>query len=409
MAIGTESTVKLRRVLKLPLLVFYGLGVTVGAGIFALIGEIVRVSGDGAPTAFLLAGLIAAVTGISYGVLSGKYPRAGGEAVYVNLAMGHWLAALVGYGVICTAIVSSAVIVLSFSGYLGTLIPVSEPVLLIALLLLLSFVASIGVRESVVFAAIITVLEIGTLLIVIFVSAPVLTDVDIYQRALAPGFTVAGGSVIISGAVIAFFAFIGFEDLVNMAEETVQPDKTMPRAVAITLSVTIVLYVVIALIAIAQPDRHSLTNSSAPMATLFHSATGFSGKPVSVMASIAMVNGILVQILMASRVLFGMTRERLAPKALGILDAKRQTPVRAIVLVTALIALLSLLLPLVKLAHLTSLITLSVFLLVNLSLWIIGAKDEHLVLRKWRPWGLLGAILCGSLLLAEVVRQLHLS
>jgi len=84
-----ESTeaVTLRRVLGLPMLVFYGVGVTIGAGIFALIGEIVRVAGDHAPMAFMLAGVIAGATGISYAKLSSVYPRAGGEAVYVNICL----------------------------------------------------------------------------------------------------------------------------------------------------------------------------------------------------------------------------------------------------------------------------------------------------------------------------------
>lgn len=115
------DNVSLRRVLGLPLLVFYGLGVTVGAGIFALIGEVVKIAGDGAMLAFLVAGLIASVTGVSYACLSGEYPRAGGEAVYVNMALGRGFARLVGYGVTLTAIISSAVIALAFSGYLGTL------------------------------------------------------------------------------------------------------------------------------------------------------------------------------------------------------------------------------------------------------------------------------------------------
>jgi amino acid transporter len=161
----------------------------------------------------------------------------------------------------------------------------------------------------------------------------------------------------------------------------------------------------ISLIAIGLPDREALVSSPAPLATLYESVTGHSGKPISAMASIAMVNGILVQLVMASRVIYGMTREGLAPKVLGQLNQKRQTPIRAIVLVTVLIAMLALAIPLLKLAQATSLVTLTVFLLVNIALWRIGGQgDADPMLKKWRAWGILGALLSGGLLFTEIAR-----
>ena len=401
----TKSDATLRRALTLPLVVFYGVGVTIGAGIFALIGEVVKVAGDAAPMAFLLAGVIAGATAISYALLSGVYPRAGGEAVFVNIALGNTAAKLVGYGVTLTAIISSAVITLSFSGYLGDLLSVPGPVLVAGILIILATVASLGVRESVMFAAVITVLEAGTLIVIIFFGSSLLADPDVFSRAMALPDTINSLSLVLSAAVISFFAYIGFEDIVNMAEETVNPTRNMPRAIVITLIITLILYSLISFIAIALPNREALVSSSAPLATLYESVTGYSGKPVSAMASIAMINGILVQIVMASRVIYGMTREGLAPGVLGVLDAKRQTPVRAILLVTVLIGLLALAVPLLQLAQATSLVTLTVFLLVNIALWRIGGTpDSNPTLCKWRYWGLFGALLTGGLLLTEVIR-----
>lgn len=402
-----NHTVKLRRALNLPLLVFYGVGVTIGAGIFALIGEVVKVAGDAAPMAFLLAGVIAGATAISYALLSSVYPRAGGEAVFVNNAMGNTAARVVGYGVTVTAIISSAVITLSFSGYLGSLIAVPRPVLIIAILVVLSTVASLGVRESVMFAAVITLLEAGTLIVVIIFGSELLTDAAVYAAALTPPDNLAAVSVVLSAAVVSFFAYIGFEDIVNMAEETVNPESTLPRAIIITLVITLALYTLISLIAIGLPDRQALISSDAPLATLFELVTGYSGKPISAMASIAMINGVLVQLVMASRVIYGMTREGLAPGVLGQLHHKRQTPIRAIVLVATLVGLLALAVPLLKLAQATSLVTLSVFLLVNIALWRIGSQpDAKKTLKRWRLWGLFGAGLSGGLLLTEIVRLL---
>lgn len=402
----SQEPVVLRRALNLPLLVFYGVGVTIGAGIFALIGEIVRLAGDMAPMAFLLAGLIAGATGVSYALLSRVYPRAGGEAVYANVGLGRIPAMLVGYGVTTTAVISSAVISLAFGGYLGTLLPVPTPVLVIGVVVLLGLIAVLGVRESVAFAAAITLLEVGTLVVVIVLGAPLLTDTDTLVRAITPPASVAGWSIVFSAAVVAFFAFIGFEDIVNMAEEAVNPTYVTPRAIIITLVITILVYCLVATIAIAVPDRQALTSSPAPLATLFESVTGYRGDGVSVMASIAMVNGILVQIVMASRVLYGMTREKLAPQALGQLHPTRQTPVRAILIVCGIILVLALGLPLVSLAQATSIVTLSVFTLVNLALWKIGGlPDAEHKLRRWRYWGLFAALLSAALLTTEIVSK----
>lgn len=397
----------LRRSLGLSMLVFYGVGVTIGAGIFALIGEIVGMAGDHAPLAFLVAGLIAGATGVSYAKLSSVYPRAAGEAVYVNVGLGRWPATAVGYGVTATAIISSAVLAQAFSGYLGSLVAIPGPILIGAVLLLLGGVAWLGVRESVAFAAVITCLEVGALLVVMVSGAGLLMDNDVMVRAITPPASTAGWSLVFSAAIIAFFAFVGFEDIVNMAEETVNPKRILPRAIILTVVITVFLYSIIATIAIALPERELLVNSKSPMAVLFESITGYSGKPIAAIASIAMVNGILVQIVMASRVIYGMTREELAPKALGVLNARRRTPGRAIGLVTAMILVLALTLPLVSLAQATSLVTLSVFFLVNLSLWRIGHQpDAAPELRRWRLWGLMGALLSAGLLLAECFRLL---
>ena len=387
------------------MLVFYGVGVTVGAGIFALVGEVVGIAGDHAPLAFLVAGLIAGASGVSYAKLSSVYVRAAGEAVYVKVGLGTWPAMAVGYGVTATAIISSAVLAQAFGGYLGSLVSIPGSVLTVAIVTLLGGVAWLGVRQSVALAAVITCLEVGTLLVVMFAGSHVFMDADVIVRSVTLPLTTVAISSVFSAAIIAFFAFIGFEDIVNMAEETIKPEKTIQRAILLTLAITVALYSMIAMIAIAIPDREAMVQSASPMAVLFQSLTGLSGKPIAAVASIAMVNGILVQIVMASRVIFGMTNEGLAPVALGVLSEKRQTPGRAIGVISGLILVLALTLPLVNLAHATSLVTLSVFFLVNLSLWRIGRQSGAApVLVRWRLWGLVGAALSAALFGIEFAR-----
>ncbi|ASP32260.1 APC family permease [Labrenzia sp. VG12] len=388
---------KLRRALTLPWLVFYGVGVTIGAGIFALIGQVLARAGDNAPLAFLLAGLIAGVTGVSYAVLIRRYPKAGGEAVFVNRGLGPVFARVAGYGVVMTGIISSAVIALAFAGYLGALFPVPETLLVMAVIVLLSAVAWFGVRESVLFAAAITLLELGALIVVIAFGAPLLGDARAVAMTFVPEQETVVYMGILSSGILAFFAFIGFEDIVNMCEETVAAERTVPRAVYWTLGITLVVYVLLAVIAALAADREAIVTSGAPMARLFEAVSGHSGKPLAATAAIAMVNGILVQIVMASRVLYGMANEGIAPIWFAGVDPVRQTPARATVFVGSVILGLALLFPLVRLAEATSLITLSVFALVNTALFALARRSPERKLSRMRWWGLFGALLCLTL------------
>ena len=382
----------LRRALNLPWLVFYGVGVTVGAGVFALIGEVVRVSGDHAVLAFLVAGLVAAFTALSYAVLASAYPRAAGEAIYVKMGFGEMAGRIVGLGVVAIAITSSAVISLAFAGYLGALTGFHSSASVVGVVTLLGLVAWYGVRESVGFASLITVLEVGTLAVVVIGGFPLLATDGAMARLVTLPSDPTTLVAVFAGAFLAFFAYIGFEDIENMAEETKDPHTAIPAAILWTLGISVALYGLVAAVAVSFPDRTALVNSDAPLALLFERSTGYPAAPIAAMASIAMINGILVQIVMASRVLYGMAREGMIPAALGKLDAKRATPWLAILILTAAILALALFVPFLRLASLTSFIMLLIFFTVNASLYIIGARSgAPEKLRRWRWWGVFGA------------------
>ena len=390
---------KLKRALGLPLLVFYGLGVTVGAGIFALIGEISGLAGDHAPLAFLAAGTMAAMTAVSYARLARLHPVAAGEAAYASDAFGPFAGRLAGLGVVISGIVSSAVITLAFGNYLRLIVPLPAPAVALAVVTALAVIAWVGVRESVGLAALITILEVGTLAVLAVFGLPHLADGEALARAASLPAGLAGWSPVLAGTIIAFFAFVGFEDIVNMAEETRAPEKTLGPAIALTLAITMVLYIALALIAMAVPERQAVAQSEAPLATLFTALTGYPGAIIAAVAAIAMLNGILIQIVMASRVLYGMAKKDLAPRPLARIDAKRQTPVTAIILVAIIIAGLALFLPLLTLARFTSLVILAVFTLVNLSLWRIASRPGS-GQRRWRWWGLAAGVLTLAMLAA---------
>ncbi len=371
------------------MLVFYGLGVTVGAGVFALVGEILGSAGDQAPLAFLTAGIIAGLTGYSYMALVAQFPQAGGEAVYVKNGLGTTAGRLAGLGVVATGVISSAVVALAFSGYVTTLVALPERLTAAGIVILLCVVAWWGVRESVLLAAVVTVLEVGTLIVVIAFGIP---HVD--TATIAPSFNLfADGAFgpVFAGAGIAFFAFIGFEDIANMAEETIDPRRAAPRAIAWTLGVTLIAYVSIALVAASLPNRTEIAGSSAPMAVIFSEVSGRNSAPIATIASLAMVNGILVQIVMASRVLYGMAREGQITASLAVVHSVHQTPSRATMAVGLAMVVLVVFFPLVTLAKATSIITLTVFTLVNVALIRLTRSNAELARTRWMVSGVLGA------------------
>ncbi|MGI9372778.1 MAG: APC family permease [Hyphomicrobiales bacterium] len=385
------------------MLVFYGVGVTVGAGIFALIGEILAIAGDFAPLSFLIAGAVAGVTAFSYSLLVPRFPRAGGEAVYVNRALGQVWARLIGYGIVVAGIVSSSVIAIAFAGYLQVFVHFPSEAIIVLVVGVLAATAWFGVKESIYVAAVITVLEVVVLLVIVFAGIQQLKEVPQFVAGLGHNWTTFSLSAVLSAALLAFFAFIGFEDIANMAEETVEPEKTIPKAIVWTLIITVAIYVSLSLIAVLAQDRSAITSSSAPLAALFSQLTGMSGNSIAAAASVAMINGILVQMVMASRVLYGMSNEGIAPAWLNKVSETRKTPARATFLVAIAILGLALFFPLVKLAEITSLLVLGVFASVNLSLFLLARGAEKEALGKYKWWGFFGSILCLVIATFEVV------
>jgi APA family basic amino acid/polyamine antiporter len=400
---GNPPASKLRRVLGLPLLVFYGVGVTIGAGIFALAGEVVREAGDHAVWSFIAAGLVAAFTGYSYVLLAAVFPRAAGEAIFIKNALGSRAGRTAGYAIVAVAITSSAVIALAFARYFASFTGVPVMPGMIGVVLFLGLIAILGVRESVYFAAFITILETGTLLAVIAVNYDIITNAEAMLRVFTPPSGGAALTGVAGGAFLAFFAFIGFEDIENMAEETHHAERTVPLAIIFTLIISVAIYVLVAAVVAAAPDRARIVASPTPLADLFQSASGWSGVPIAAMASIAMVNGILVQIVMASRVIYGMAQEKLLPAWLGEVHEGRKTPMRASAIIVGAIIVLGVFFPLITLAELTSLVMLLVFAAVNLSLYMIGSQDgapERL--RRWRWWGIAGSAISLALIAAQI-------
>jgi len=369
---------RLRRALTLPLLVLYGLGVTLGAGIYVLVGATAAEAGIYAPVSFLAAAIVVSFTALSYAELATRFPVSAGEAAYVHAGFG-WksLTLIVGLLVALSGIVSSSAVAIGAANYLSNLVGLPLSLLVIVAVLAMGLLAAWGIVESVTAAAIITLLEIGGLLLVIGwgfsgASAPVLQ-----LSELVPPITGAHWLGIGTASVLAFFAFIGFEDMANVAEEVKHPRRTFPRAVLLTLITTTLLYLLTTVAVVSIVPIETLAGSAAPLALAFSSAPQMLTDAFVVIAVVATVNGILIQMVMASRVIFGLADRGHLPRQLAKVSPRTRTPLVATALVTGLILILSQAFPIALLAERTSQIVLVTFVLVNFALIRIKQREQE--------------------------------
>jgi len=367
----------LSRRLNLPLLTFYGLGTTIGAGIFVLIGKVAGRAGMWTPVSFLVASLLAAFTAFSFAELVARYPRSAGEAIYVREGFrSHRLALAVGLMVALSGTISSAAIVVGSIGYINEFVALPHVPGVIIVLALLTGLAAWGIGESVTAASIFTVLEIGGLILVAWVARSGLGDLPARAGELLPPPDGAAWIAIMAGAMLAFYAFLGFEDIVNVAEEAKDATRTMPLAILLTLLVTALLYVLIALVAVLSVAPAELVESAAPLALIYERGAGGGSRVVSAIAVFAVLNGALIQMIMASRVIYGLADQGELPAMLAWVHPRLHTPLAATALIAAAVLVLALRFPLERLAESTSAVVLVVFALVNLALVLIKRRRE---------------------------------
>ncbi len=367
----------LRRVLGTPLLVFYGLGVIIGAGIYVLVGSVVGAAGAAAPWSFLLAGVLAGLTALSYAELAVRYPEAAGAAAYVKEAFGSdRLSQLVGLAVAAVVVTSTASIARGGSGYVQAFAAWPDPLVAGSTVVLFAAIACLGVRESVGFAAVLTLVEIGGLLFVIAAGWPALQLLPERIGELMPA--AAPDLVgVAAGAFLAFFAFIGFENLANMAEEAATPERSLPRAILISLGISTLLYVTVTAVAILALPLGELVASPAPLLLVAARVDWFSADLFAAVALVAVANGVLIELVMLARLLYGMARRGWLPRGLAAVSRRGSVPVAATLWAGGVVLALTIALPFVSLVAMTSTITLLVFAIVNLALWQLQRRHPR--------------------------------
>ena len=402
----------------------YGVGIILGAGIYALIGEAAGIAGNAIWVSFIIAALIAACSAISYAELSAIYPKSAAEFVYVKEISGStFLGFVVGYVTVVTGIIAVAAVSLGFSTYFKLYLDTDPVLVAIVLILVVATLNFRGIQQSALVNTLLTFVEAAGLVFIILIGIPYIGDVNLL--AVDSGSTINEASAwkpMMAAAALIFFAYQGFEDIANISEETKSAETTVPLALLLSLLITTVIYILVAVVAVSVVPADLLyaaskldNPSEGPLAlvasTALHSPMG--GKLFTVIALCATANTVLVLHIVTSRMLYGIARDNCLPRFLARVNPGTKTPVSAVVLTTIFCVLFTLGGSLEDAANLTNVGVFLVFFMVNLMLLIYRYKNRSsenlrdtavsLALNlRWFPLlPFLGALFCAVMLLTQ--------
>ncbi|MGW4420994.1 APC family permease [Streptosporangium sp. NPDC004631] len=389
----------LKRVIGRKVLLLFVVGDILGAGIYALVGKVAGYVGGALWLPFLVAFVLATLTATAYAELVGKYPRAAGAALYANKAFNiPFVTFIVAFAVLMSGITSASAAARAFGGrYLNEFVSLPVIVGAFAFLGLVTLVNLAGISESVKVNVVLTVIEAFGLLVIIAIGVYALLSGD-GQPARALEFHPANGAFlgVLGGTALAFYALIGFEDSVNLAEESRNPQRDYPRALFGGLALASVIYLAVAFTATTLVDTETLMTSTGPLLEVVKVAgLAFPPKLFALIALLAVGNTALINMMMASRLVYGMAREGIVPKVFATVHATRATPWVAILFTVAVAAVLVATGDVGNLADTTVLLLLLVFTLVNVAVLVLRGdpvEHDHYRAPSWMP--ALGAVVC---------------
>jgi basic amino acid/polyamine antiporter, APA family len=395
---GTDETrTPLKRVIGPKLLFLFILGDMLGGGIYALVGEVGAEVGGAIWTAFLAAFVLASLTAFAYVELVTKYPRAAGAALYVHQAFRRpFFTFVVAFTVMCSGVTSAASLATGFAGdYFQQFLDVPVLVVSLVFIVAVAVINAIGIAESVRMNAAFTTIEVLGLLLIVAIGVAAFGGGEAefarnlqFKQGTMPFLAVLGG------ASLAFYALIGFEDSVNVAEETRHPAKAYPIALFGGLATAGVIYLFVTITASAVVPTEQLADSSGPLLEVVE--RGPLGVPPTLFAVIALFalsNGALINMIMASRLVYGMAEEGIVPGVLGRVSSRRRTPWVAICFTTVIAAGLIVTGDLSALADTTVLLLLLVFAVVNVAVLVLRRDPvDHHHFRSPTAMPVLGAL-----------------
>jgi APA family basic amino acid/polyamine antiporter len=364
-----SSKVKLKRVLGPFDVTVYGVGIIIGAGIYALIGKAAGIAGGAVWMSYGIAAIVAALTALSYAELTSIFPKSAAEYVYTEHAFRRkWLAFVVGWLAIYNMTITASTVSLGFGGYFSALTGVPMLVGAVALIILMSLLNYSGIKESANANALLTLLEVGGLLIIIVLGWSHFGSVDYFS---SPG----GFGGVMTAALLVFFAFLGFEDVANLAEETKNPRRVIPMGLLLALGISTLLYMLVSVAAVSVVPPEQLAASNAPLALVANTALPGSGSLLSVLALVATTTTVLTALIASSRMIWAMAADGGLPRFLSAVHPVRRTPWVAIAIVGFVAAAVALIGKIEIIAQLTDFGAFLLFAVVNLAVIVLRYRE----------------------------------
>lgn len=397
-----DPETRLSRAVSGRLLYLFILGDVLGAGVYALVGEMAGEVGGPVWLPLLVALGLALLTAGSYAELVTKYPRAGGAAVFAERAFRRpVISFLVGFSMLAAGVTSAAGLSLAFAGdYFGTFVDAPERLVAVLFLFAVAALNARGIRESLGANVAMTIIEVSGLVVIVVLALVVLGrgDGDLGRVTRFADDTTPALAVL-SGAILAYYSFVGFETSANVVEEVRDVRRVYPRALFGALLTAGAVYVAVGLAAVAVVEPETLAGSSGPLLEVVERAGTVPGWLFSLVALIAVANGALLTMIMSSRLAYGMAEQRLLPAALGRVLPQRRTPGVAIVVTTLVAVGLVFTGDLASLAETVVLLLLLVFISTNVAVLVLRrdhVEHEHFRVVTVVPW--LGVASCVLLL-----------
>lgn len=352
----------LKKELTLFDLVFYGIGIILGAGVYALIGPAAALAGNGLWASFILAAIVASFTGLSYAELSSMYPRDAAEYTFVKTAFKDTtFGFVIGWLTFFTAVVAGSVVALGFGKYFSALTGISALAGSAGIVIAFAVINYLGIKISSRLNILLSSLTVLGLFIIIAIGAPSIGSVNYFESPI-------GIIGIIGAATLVFFAYLGFDDIVNVAEEAKNARKNVPKAIMISIIITTIIYVLVSISVVSVVPWQQLGKSETPLALVASTSFGSSaGSLISLFALFATAGTIFVLMIASSRMLYGMAEYGVMPRLLLRLHKKRKTPYVSIIVITAIALAFIFLAGLKETALLVDFSAFFVFAMINLS------------------------------------------
>jgi APA family basic amino acid/polyamine antiporter len=376
---------KLKKELGLFSTTLYGIGVILGAGIYALIGVGAGLAGNMLWLAFIISSIIAIFSGLSYSELVSMFPKDAAEYTYTKKAFRNELFSfLIGWILAIGTVIAAATVALGFGGYFSSLFGIEQKVAAFGLILIMTLLNYTGIRESARFNNFSSLLEAGGLLLVVaavFLISQPQTNIDLFE------FPAEGFAGVITAISVIFFAYIGFENIANLAEEVKNSRTIVPKALVLSLVISTILYILVSIAAVSEIPYQELAASNAPLTLVVSNALGNYSILLSLIALFATGNTVLIFLIVASRILYGMSSQGSLPKLFSKIG-KTQTPYFSVFIVGITAALITTSTDIKTVAQLADLGVFIAYLAVNAAL--IALAGKHIGERRFKSPRLFG-------------------